>query len=136
MIVLMKKYLDHRFAAVISFAACMAMVVAAGGCVAGSSTKVNIADVPGQTPGQTTPISVEPTKFDRGKETYRIYSAILDHKWNNGSIVVRGRTDRGGGADGEERRPGGPEDRSAGVGGRLLATLGSGRRGAIGIGHV
>src|SRR6185369_12424227 len=95
MIVLMKKYLDHRSAAVILFAACMAMVVTAGGCVAGSSTKVNIADVPGQTPGQTTPINVEPTKFDRGKETYRIYSAILDHKWNNGSIVVRGRTDRG-----------------------------------------
>jgi len=91
MIVLMKKYHDHQLGNVVLFTVCMAMIVATAGCIASSSRKTNIADVP----VPTLPRMVEPAAIDRGKESYLIYSAILNHKWNNGSIVVRDHTDRG-----------------------------------------
>jgi len=91
----MKEYLEHRFAAAILLAACVAMIIVAGGWGAGASRNINIGGVPGQIPTRPMPANVEPSTLDRGKESYRIYSAILDHKWNKGSIIVRDRTDRG-----------------------------------------
>ena len=81
----MKKYLDDRFAAVMSL---VVIGVFAGGCVLSSSKNLNAGNIAEQTPGQSMPV-------DREKETYRIYSAILDHGWNKGNIVVRDHTDRG-----------------------------------------
>jgi hypothetical protein len=77
------------------FAAYLAVIAAAGGCVVGSSRNINLGGVAEQTPSRPTPANVEPSTVDRSKESYSIYSAILDHKWNNGSIVVRDHTDRG-----------------------------------------
>jgi hypothetical protein len=91
----MRKYLGNRLAVVISFATCVATIVMSGGCVAESSRNINIADVRGQTPGQTTPLNVGSLPIDRSKESYRVYSAILDRKWDKGNIVVRNHTDRG-----------------------------------------
>jgi hypothetical protein len=91
----MKTYFSHRFASVMSFAALTAMALLTAACVAGSSRNINVADVPGQTPGPTIPKMVEPLAFDRGKESYRVYSVILNHKWERGNIVVRDHTGRG-----------------------------------------
>ena len=86
----MKRYPSHRFAAFVSFVA-----VVVGGCIAGSSRNVNVADAPGQTPVQQAPVNVVASPFDRGKESYRVYSVILNHHWDKGNLVVRDRTDRG-----------------------------------------
>jgi len=92
----MKTNLKYRLALIISFILYTGVIIAATGCVSESSRNLNIVDVPRQTPGETTPVNVQNSSpFDRSKESYRIYSAILDHKWNNGSIVVRDHTDRG-----------------------------------------
>src|ERR1044072_1613642 len=89
----MKTY--HRLASVILFIIYAALVVMGSGCVAGSSRTVNVGGVPGADPGPTLPKMVEPVAFDRSKDSYQIYSAILNHKWDKGNIVVRGNTDRG-----------------------------------------
>jgi len=71
------------------------MVVLAGGCVLGSSKNINVGNVAVDKPGQAVQVESEPSPVDRGKETYRVYSAILKHGWDKGNIVVRSHTDRG-----------------------------------------
>jgi hypothetical protein len=92
----MKTDLKYRLALIISFILYMGVIIAATGCVSESSRNLNIVDVPRQSPGETTPVNVQNSSpFDRSKESNRIYSAILDHKWKNGSVIVRDHTGRG-----------------------------------------
>ena len=88
-------YLDQRFASFIAFGLCVIMIAVTTGCIAGSSRNINAAGISGRTPGQVTPEDAGTPTFDRSKDSYRIYSVILNHKWNNGNIVVRDRTNRG-----------------------------------------
>ena len=67
----------------------------AGGCVLGSSKKINVQNVSEPKPEQTVKVDQEPSPVDRGKETYMVYSAILNHGWDKGNIVVRDHTDLG-----------------------------------------
>jgi hypothetical protein len=91
----MKKNIRYRFVSVVSLAAFVALVIVTVGWVAGPARNVNIAEIPGQVPAQTEPVNVERSAFDRAKESYRVYSAILDHGWNKGSIAIRDHTDPG-----------------------------------------
>ena len=79
----------------ISVVVSLAVVVAAGGCIAGASKNLNTSDIPEQTPKQATPVNVGTSPLDRSKDSYLIYSAILNNKWDKGNIVVRDHTDRG-----------------------------------------
>jgi hypothetical protein len=92
---IMKTNYIHRFAKASSFVVCVALIIVCCDCTVGSSRNINIGTVPGQTPANTTPLNVRNSSFDRSKESYRVYSVILNHKWEKGNVAVRDRTDRG-----------------------------------------
>ena len=67
--------------------------IAAAGCAVKSSQKADVANIADE-PGQIRP-EHGPATFDRGRESYQIYSIVLNHKWEGGNVVVRDRTDAG-----------------------------------------
>lgn len=73
----------------------MSLIILSSGCLAGSSRKVDVGADPGGSHGESTPSHVRTTSIDREKESYRIYSIVLNHKWDKGNVVVRSVTDRG-----------------------------------------
>lgn len=60
----------------------------------GSSQKANVANFSEQNPVRI-PAERGPASFDRRGEAYRIYSVILNRKWEKGNIVARDKTDGG-----------------------------------------
>lgn len=85
----------HRFTEAIATLLCISLIILSSGCLAGSSRKVDVGADPGGSPGESTPSHVRTTSIDREKESYRIYSIVLNHKWDKGNVVVRSVTDRG-----------------------------------------
>jgi hypothetical protein len=81
----MKAYILYPLAAVITFAIGIGIACKPPKVAAVPETPVN----------RNIPESIDPSPIDRGKETYKVYSALLNQQWKGGNVVIRNMTDRG-----------------------------------------